>query len=136
MSGWGGFPLDTGEQSLADIADWVPPKTGPTGSMQRGDIWFAATRQTSNHPTAARSGCSCRAAAFPNLASVFARSERGSFTVVECQSADHALTLSRAIGSARVIERLSEFNEALTPFNDRRDAHEFRERFALAMAAA
>ncbi len=53
-----------------------------------------------------------------------------------CETADHALTLSRAIGSARVVERLSEFNEALAPFNENRDAQEFRERFALAVAAA
>jgi hypothetical protein len=53
-----------------------------------------------------------------------------------CATADDALTLSRAIGSARVIERLSEFNEALAPFEDNHEAHEFRERFALAVAAA
>jgi hypothetical protein len=53
-----------------------------------------------------------------------------------CMTAEQALTLSRAIGSARVIERLSEFNEALAPYDDNGCAHEFRERFALAVAAA
>lgn len=53
-----------------------------------------------------------------------------------CVTAEQALTLSRAIGSARVIERLSEFNDALVPYDDNASAHEFRERFALATAAA
>ncbi len=40
---WAEHPLDPGEQALADIADWGQPRTGRTGRMQRGEIWFAAT---------------------------------------------------------------------------------------------
>lgn len=40
---WEAMPLTEGESALATIADWGPPKTGRTGPMQRGEIWFAAT---------------------------------------------------------------------------------------------
>lgn len=53
-----------------------------------------------------------------------------------CAIAEQALDLSHAIGSARVIERLGEFNEALTPHGDNSNVHEFRLRFAAAVAAA
>jgi hypothetical protein len=53
-----------------------------------------------------------------------------------CASAHDALRLSQAIGSARVIERLGEFNDALAPFEDNTDARQFREQFARAVAAA
>lgn len=53
-----------------------------------------------------------------------------------CTTAGQALDLSRAIGSARVIERLGEFNQALAPYDDNSDAHQFRQRFAAAVAAA
>ena len=52
-----------------------------------------------------------------------------------CATAQQALDLSRAIGSARVIERLSEFNDALAPYDDR-DAGQFRQNFAAVIAAA
>lgn len=53
-----------------------------------------------------------------------------------CATGDQALALSRSIGSARVIERLSEFNDALVPYDDNSDARQFRQRFASALAAA
>ena len=40
---WSEHPLDPGEQALAEIADWALPRTGRTGPMQRGEIWFVAT---------------------------------------------------------------------------------------------
>ncbi|MFL6116201.1 MAG: DNA-binding protein, partial [Catenulispora sp.] len=46
-----------------------------------------------------------------------------------CDVATEALNLSEAIGSARVVERLSEFRSALSPFADTRPAREFEERF-------
>ena len=40
---WTEHPLDPGEQVLTEIADWALPRTGRTGPMQRGEIWFVAT---------------------------------------------------------------------------------------------
>ena len=53
-----------------------------------------------------------------------------------CQVAAEAVSLSGTIGSARVIERLSEFREALVPYADTRPAREFEERYALASSSA
>lgn len=46
-----------------------------------------------------------------------------------CDVATEALTLSGTIGSARVVERLGEFREALTPYASTRAAREFGEQF-------
>lgn len=46
-----------------------------------------------------------------------------------CDVATEALTLSGTIGSARVVERLGEFREALTPYADTKAAREFGEQF-------
>ena len=47
-----------------------------------------------------------------------------------CSRATEALTLSEAIDSARVSERLREFNGALEPFGDAAPAQQFRELFS------
>jgi tetratricopeptide (TPR) repeat protein/transcriptional regulator with XRE-family HTH domain len=52
-----------------------------------------------------------------------------------CAVAHQALDLSRAIGSARVIERLGEFNNAIAPYENNSDAADFRRAFAAAAAA-
>jgi tetratricopeptide (TPR) repeat protein len=44
-----------------------------------------------------------------------------------CEVAVEALELSEAIGSARVVERLSEFCETLHPYASNKAAREFRE---------
>lgn len=52
-----------------------------------------------------------------------------------CTTASEALEFSKAIGSARVTERLSEFNDALTPYVGNEDVRRFREAFAAVAAA-
>jgi hypothetical protein len=52
-----------------------------------------------------------------------------------CAVGGDALDLSRAIGSARVTERISEFADALAPYGSSVDASEFRQRFAAITAA-
>jgi len=47
-----------------------------------------------------------------------------------CAVATEALSISAGIGSARVIERIGEFNTALAPYADVPASREFRERFA------
>jgi hypothetical protein len=53
-----------------------------------------------------------------------------------CSRATEALTLSEAIDSARVAERLREFNDALEPFSDVAPAQQFRELFGTRVGAA
>jgi tetratricopeptide (TPR) repeat protein len=53
-----------------------------------------------------------------------------------CSRATEALTLSEAIDSARVAERLREFNDALEPFGDVAPAQQFRELFGTRVGAA
>jgi hypothetical protein len=53
-----------------------------------------------------------------------------------CSRATEALTLSEAIGSARVAERLREFNDAVEPFGDVAPAQQFRELFSTTVGAA
>ena len=53
-----------------------------------------------------------------------------------CSRATEALTLSEAIDSARVSERLREFNDALEPFGDVALAQQFRELFSTTVGAA
>jgi hypothetical protein len=52
-----------------------------------------------------------------------------------CSRATEALTLSEAIGSARVAERLREFDEALEPFGEVAPAQQFRELFSTTAGA-
>ena len=52
-----------------------------------------------------------------------------------CSRATEALTLSEAIDSARVAERLREFNDALEPFGEVAPAREFRELFRTKVGA-
>jgi len=52
-----------------------------------------------------------------------------------CSRATEALTLSEAIGSARVAERLREFDEALEPFGEVAPAQQFRELFSTTSGA-
>jgi len=47
-----------------------------------------------------------------------------------CAVATEALSISTGIGTARVIERIEEFNAALAPYADVPASREFRERFA------
>jgi hypothetical protein len=47
-----------------------------------------------------------------------------------CEIATEAVALSVSIGSARVIERLGEFQVALDPFAASKAAHEFRDFYA------
>lgn len=47
-----------------------------------------------------------------------------------CETAMQALALSEAIGSARVAERLTEFNDSLEPFAANQAARDFRDSFA------
>lgn len=51
-----------------------------------------------------------------------------------CEIATQAVELSNVIGSARVGERLREFDDALQPFDNNKAAHEFRDLFATASA--
>jgi len=53
-----------------------------------------------------------------------------------CSRASEALTLSKAIDSARVAERLREFNDALEPFGNVSPAQQFRELFSATAGAA
>jgi tetratricopeptide (TPR) repeat protein len=53
-----------------------------------------------------------------------------------CSRATEALTLSEAIGSARVAERLREFDEALGPFGEVVPAQQFRELFRTTVGGA
>jgi hypothetical protein len=53
-----------------------------------------------------------------------------------CSRATEALTLSEAIDSARVAERLREFNDALEPFGEVGPARQFRELFSTTVGAA
>jgi tetratricopeptide (TPR) repeat protein len=53
-----------------------------------------------------------------------------------CSRATEALTLSEAIDSARVGQRLREFNDALEPFGDAAPAQQFRELFSTTVGAA
>jgi tetratricopeptide (TPR) repeat protein len=50
-----------------------------------------------------------------------------------CEIAAEAVALSESIGSARVIERISEFCEALEPYADSKSAREFRELYTAIM---
>jgi len=50
--------------------------------------------------------------------------------------AGEALSLSQSIGSARVVERLREFDDAVAPFATMTVAHDFREQFRLTTPAA
>jgi hypothetical protein len=47
-----------------------------------------------------------------------------------CEIAAEGLTLNDAIGSARIVERLTEFYNFLEPFSDNEAARDFRELFA------
>lgn len=40
---WEQLPASDAERSLTAIAAWGPAETGPTGPMQRGEVWFTAT---------------------------------------------------------------------------------------------
>ena len=40
---WERMPLDSGERSLSEVADWGPAEDWADWNMQRGEIWFAAT---------------------------------------------------------------------------------------------
>jgi len=51
-----------------------------------------------------------------------------------CEIATEAVVLSEAIGSARVVERLSEFCAALDPFSTCRAVREFRQLYAAVIA--
>lgn len=51
-----------------------------------------------------------------------------------CEIATEAVALSEAIGSARVVDRLSEFYAALDPFGTCRAVREFREHYAAVIA--
>jgi hypothetical protein len=51
-----------------------------------------------------------------------------------CEIAAEGLALNDAIGSARVVERLTELSTALEPFSDNEAARDFRDLFATVMA--